>query len=100
MERAGEVDQGTKKLSDIIDRSADLLTSNKHYEFAQKIKMLAQRKIQTNKHSEAEILLRLGIRKMIFQEVPDFNAIHDLVIALLELYEANRTLWKENTARK
>lgn len=39
------------KLAETIERSAELLTNNKHYEFAQKIISLAQRKIQTQKHS-------------------------------------------------
>jgi len=48
--------------------------------------MLAQRKQQTNKLEEAEILLKLGIQKMLSQEEVDYNATHDLIVSLLELY--------------
>ena len=55
--------------------------------------MLAQRKQQTNKLEEAEILLKLGIQKMLSQEEVDYNATHDLIVSLLELYQKNKTFW-------
>lgn len=48
-----------------MERSTSLLTEKKYYEFAQKIKSLAQRKSQTGKHEEAELLLHLGVEKML-----------------------------------
>jgi hypothetical protein len=39
------------KLAETIERAAELLINNKHYEFAQRIISLAQRKTQTQKHS-------------------------------------------------
>lgn len=86
MEAENEVDQITKKIAESINRSAELLSTKKHYEFTQKIKTLAQRKAQTKKINEAEILLKLSIKKMLSQEVVDYNAMHDLIVALLELY--------------
>jgi hypothetical protein len=56
-----------QKIQESIDRSAELIASKKHYEFTQKIKMLSQRKAQTNKLAEAEIMLQLGIKKMLDQ---------------------------------
>lgn len=97
MEPETEVDQISQKIQETINRSADLLATNKHYEFTQKIKTLAQRRTQTKKINEAEILLKLSIKKMLAQEVVDFNAMHDLIVALLELYETNKSLWKENS---
>ncbi len=41
------------------------------------------------------MLLRLGIKKMFSHNVIEFNAVHDLIIALIELYEANKALWKK-----
>lgn len=49
MEAENETDQMTKKIEDTINRSVELLTTNKHYEFTQKIKTLAQRRTQTKK---------------------------------------------------
>jgi hypothetical protein len=62
--------------------------------------MLALRKAQTNKLIEAEILLELGIRKMLSQEVVEFNATNDLINALIELYEGNKLLWQKEKARR
>lgn len=86
MEAEGQVDQVTQKLAESVNRSAELLSSNKHYEFAQKIKSLSLRKAQTNKLVEAQTLLRLGIKRMFTEEVVDFKAVHDLIISLIELY--------------
>lgn len=36
---------------------------------------------------------------MLAQEVVDYNAMHDLIVALLELYESNKSLWKERSGR-
>lgn len=60
--------------------------------------MLAQRKIQTNKIIEAEILLELGINKMFEQTEIEFNATHDLVASLLELYQKHRDRWSMSKA--
>ena len=95
MEPETQVDLLRKKLSASIDRSAELIASDKHYEFTQKIKMLAQRKVQTNKSNEAEILLELGIKKMLEQEEVKYNATNDLITALIELYEADKSLWQQ-----
>lgn len=86
MEAEGQVDQVTQKLAESVNRSAELLSSNKHYEFAQKIKSLSLRKAQTNKLVEAETLLKLGIKRMFAEEAVDFKAVHDLIISLIELY--------------
>ena len=53
MESESKEDQIYKKLSDSVDRSAELIADNKPYEFAIKIKSLAQRKTQTSKTHEA-----------------------------------------------
>jgi hypothetical protein len=45
----GEVNPARAKIAESIERSTELLIQNKEYEFAQKIKSLAQRKMQTNK---------------------------------------------------
>lgn len=60
---------------------------------------LSQRKAQTHKLLEAETLLKLAIRKMYDQEQVEFNAVHDLVVNLITLYEKNRDLWKPEKAR-
>ena len=60
---------------------------------------LSQRKAQTHKLLEAETLLKLAIKKMYDQEQVEFNAIHDLVINLITLYEKNRELWKPEKSR-
>lgn len=98
MEAESEMDLVAKKMAESVNRSAELLATNKHYEFTQKIKSLSQRKAQTNKLVEAEILLRLGVEKMLSQEEVEFNAVHELIVALLSLYESNRTLWKGSSA--
>ena len=35
---------------------------------------------------------------MLAQEEVDYNATHDLVIALIELYEANKNFWEKDKA--
>lgn len=60
--------------------------------------MLAQRKSATNKLIEAEILLELAIKKMMSSENLDLNAMHDLIIPLIELYETNKDLWEPEKA--
>jgi hypothetical protein len=74
------------------------LSQNKEYEFAQKIKSLAQRKLQTNKPQEAEWLLYLGSQKMQQQEKTEINAVNELITALLELYEKDKTLITKETS--
>lgn len=53
------------KSRQFIQKNRDLLNDKKYYEFAQKIKLMAHRKIQSKKNNEAIAMFKLGVQALL-----------------------------------
>jgi hypothetical protein len=74
------------RLSETISKNNVLIEEKKYYEFAQKIKSAADRKLQAKKTSEAAALFSIGADKLLSIEEVEENIPLELIDNLAKIY--------------